>query len=340
MTFLPNQNYNNNNSNNVLSPILKESIEIFVSCRDLIKKDVHSKSDPFIILYVKDSKNKSFVEIGRTEVIYDNHNPNFSKQFRMDYFFEEEQILRFDCYDEDKKGSKRLKDHDILGSCSMALGELVHSSGSRMAKKLMLKGKNLKNKKTKRFSHVIATLEQINEQGNTLITMQLSANGLPKMDGFFGKSDPYFLICRTREDGKEVTVYGDRENFIKRTLDPVWKPFKIESQRLCNNDEYRPIRIKVYDWDSNGSDDFIGQIDTNLNELKNKPRKMHLKRSQKKNKTYGTLNVLSYEAQSMSSFLDYMNGDLDMSLMVVCNICVYACVYIIWLCVYLFYFES
>ena len=53
-----------------------------------------------------------------------------TKQFRLDYFFEEEQVLRFDVFDEDKKGSSKLKDHDILGSCTMVVGEIVHEPGN------------------------------------------------------------------------------------------------------------------------------------------------------------------------------------------------------------------
>eukprot|EP01084_Bolivina_argentea_P057865 105680_1 len=281
-----------------LAPVLKQRIELFIACRDLIKKDTQSKSDPFVVVYIKDSKTKHWMEIGRTEVIYDNHFPKFTKQFRLDYFFEEEQILRFDVFDEDKKGSNKLKDHDILGSCTMVIGEIVHETGCIMAKKLMHKGRALRNKKTKKYSSLIATVEQINASGNELITMQFSANGLPKMDGLFGKADPYFLIQRAREDGKWITVYGNREDNIRKTLNPTWKSFQIESQTLCNNDEFRPIVILLYDWDKDGSDDYIGKIETSLNELTNKPQGMVIKRDKvkkkKKAKKLGTYNVLQY----------------------------------------------
>ena len=129
-----------------------------------------------------------------------------------------------------------------------------------MAKKLMHKGRTMKNKKTKKHSSLIATVEQVNTSGNELVTMQFCANGLPKMDGIFGKADPYFLLQRAREDGKWITVWGNRENHIKKTLNPTWKPFKIESQTLCNNDPFRPIVILIYDWDKDGSDDYTVKL--------------------------------------------------------------------------------
>ena len=111
------------------APELQQKVELFISCRDLVKMDKNSDSDPFVIVYLKSSRNNEFKEIGMTEVIYDNHYPDFSTQFLLDYYFEEEQTLRFDVYDEDKKGSKNVNDHDFLGSCTMYLGEIIHEEG-------------------------------------------------------------------------------------------------------------------------------------------------------------------------------------------------------------------
>jgi len=302
-----------------LAPVLKQPIELFVACRDLIKKDVNSKSDPFVVVYIKSSQNNQFQELGRTEVIYDNHYPKFSKQFRLDYFFEEEQVLRFDVYDEDKKGSQKLKDHDILGSCTMVVGEIVHEPGMIMAKKLMHKGRVLRNKQTKKYSSLVAIVEQVNQSGNQLVNMQFSCTNLPKMDGIFGKADPYFLIQRAREDGKWVTVHGNRERHVKKSLNPTWPPFEIESQTLCNNDIYRPIVILFYDWDNDGSDDYIGKVETTLHDLSSKPRDIELFRDKdkdkKKKKKLGNFHVLQYMSRPRNSFLDYMQGSVDIQLM-------------------------
>jgi len=286
----------------------------------LVKKDRNSKSDPFVVVHILDSRTQRWTEIGRTEVIYDNHFPKFTKQFRFDYFFEEEQKLRFDVYDEDKKGSPNLKHHDVLGSCTMVIGEIVHEKGMMMAKKLIHGGHALRNRKTKKYSSLVATVDQVNVAGNQLVTLQLAAKGLPKMDGLFGKADPYFLIQRLREDGKAVTVYGNREHHIKKNLNPLWAAFDIESQTLCNNDEFCPIAISLFDWDNDGDDDFIGKIETNLNQLAAKPQHVPLRKdkdaAKKKKKNRGTLSVLQFASRPLSSFLDYLAGAVDISLMV------------------------
>eukprot|EP01084_Bolivina_argentea_P023999 44803_1 len=185
---------------------LKEKVDLFISCKDLVKKDFDSESDPFCVVYIR--KNNHFEEIGRTETVKDNEYPEFATQFKMDYYFEEEQILRFDVFDEDKKGSKKLKDHDFIGSATMILGEIIHEKGQIMMKKLLNKKKSpITNKKSKRYSSITVTAEKVSGRGNALISMQFTMKDLAKMDGLFGKSDPYFTISRSREDGKEIVVY-------------------------------------------------------------------------------------------------------------------------------------
>eukprot|EP01083_Nonionella_stella_P029949 82269_1 len=291
---------------------LKEEVELFLSCHDLVQKDFNSKSDPFVVVYIR-KKNAKFEELGRTETIQDNADPVFATQFKLDYYFEEEQVLRLDVYDEDKKGSKKLKDHDFIGSTSMVLGEIIHEKGQILSKKLVNKKKSpIKNKKSKRYSSVTITAEKVTGRDNELITMQLNMKGLPKMDGLFGKSDPYFTLSRSREDGKSVVVY--KSIVIKSNLNPSFQAFKIQSQTLCNCDAYRPITITIYDWDKSGSDDLIGQIQTNLNELRNKPQNMQIVPPKKKKKSQGVVNVAQYSAKCLAGFLDYMQGGAEISL--------------------------
>ena len=100
---------------------------------DLQRKDIGSDSDPYVVVYEKRSnridkktgkKIEGFVELGRTEVFRDNPNPIFETKFEFEYFFEETQILRFDCWDYDKSTND-----DFIGSCTMEVGEILHLQG-------------------------------------------------------------------------------------------------------------------------------------------------------------------------------------------------------------------
>jgi Ca2+-dependent lipid-binding protein len=85
----------------VLMPqTLKQRVALYISCRKLKNLDVMSKSDPQVEVYLKD-KASHYALIGKTEVIKDNLNPDFSKFIECDYFFEKEQYVKFAVYDID-----------------------------------------------------------------------------------------------------------------------------------------------------------------------------------------------------------------------------------------------
>ena len=56
--------------------------------------DVFSKSDPFIVVYLAHHGTNTWTELKRTEVIYDNLNPDFATKIVMAYHFEEQQRLK------------------------------------------------------------------------------------------------------------------------------------------------------------------------------------------------------------------------------------------------------
>ena len=66
-----------------------------------------SKSDPQCIVYIKRKPQQytaqiqsvhdmPWVELGRTEVIQDDLNPNFAQAMLVDYYFEETQPIKYD----------------------------------------------------------------------------------------------------------------------------------------------------------------------------------------------------------------------------------------------------
>ena len=69
-------------------------------------------------------------EIGRTTVVYDTENPDFETTFKVHYHFEENQLLTVKIFDEDKKGSSTLSDHDYIGFVSVTLGHVMGSDGN------------------------------------------------------------------------------------------------------------------------------------------------------------------------------------------------------------------
>ena len=68
--------------------------------------DTFSKTDAFIILYeLKKQGNRSMKQqIGKTECIYDNLNPEFVTNIEVDYLFEDTQTFIIEAYDMDDAG--------------------------------------------------------------------------------------------------------------------------------------------------------------------------------------------------------------------------------------------
>ena len=97
-----------------------QQVELQISCRNLLDMDFFSKSDPFVVVYVQGKNKAEWREMGRTETIMDNLNPDFVRSFKMDYLFEEQQLLRFDVYDLDSN-SRDLSAHDFIGNLTILL---------------------------------------------------------------------------------------------------------------------------------------------------------------------------------------------------------------------------
>ncbi|XP_022049570.1 copine-8 [Acanthochromis polyacanthus] len=279
-------------------------VEITVSCRNLLDRDTFSKSDPICVLYTQGMGNKEWREFGRTEVIDNTLNPDFVRKFILDYFFEERQNIRFDLYDVDSK-SANLSKHDFLGQAHCTLGEVVGSLGSRLEKALGgIPGK--------KCGTIIVKAEELNNCRESVL-MQFCGNKLDKKD-FFGKSDPFLVFYRSNEDGTFTICH--KTEVIKNTLNPVWQAFKISVRALCNGDYDRTIKVEVYDWDRDGSHDFIGEFSTSYRELSRGQSQFNVyevvnpkkKGKKKKYLNSGTVTLLSFLVDIEVTFLDYIKG--------------------------------
>uniref|UniRef100_G3PBL8 Copine family member 9 n=1 Tax=Gasterosteus aculeatus aculeatus TaxID=481459 RepID=G3PBL8_GASAC len=162
---------------------------------------------------------------------------DFVRKFVLDFFFEEKQNLRFDVYNVDTRSSN-LSKHDFLGQMFCTLGEIIGST--------------------------VQPVTTCGRNPRDIATMQLCANKLDKKD-FFGKSDPFLVFYRSNEDGTFTICH--KTEVIKNNLNPVWQPFTIPVRALCNGDYDRTVKVDVYDWDRDGSHDFIGEFTTSYREV-------------------------------------------------------------------------
>jgi hypothetical protein len=287
-------------------------VDIHVSCRDLVRLDVFSQSDPIVRLEC--FNNGRWTEIGRTEWLQNQKNPNFTKAFTLDYHFEQVQRLRFSVFDIDN-ASKPLNTHsqDFIGDVEVTLGDICGARGQTITREIknpMYPGR--------RNGFMLLSAQEVNaEAANSLVKMQFSGRGLDKKD-FFGKSDPYFEIFKPQGQSGWTLVY--KSEVIKKTLDPVWHQFQIDASKLCGGKFNAPLQIKVWDWDADGSSDLIGICTTSLDELAKGTKRdweliePELQRKKRGYKHSGILRCEFCEVKKTYSFLEYIAGGCQLRL--------------------------
>ncbi|NXP54492.1 CPNE7 protein, partial [Heliornis fulica] len=229
-------------------------VELRVSCRHLLDRDTLNKSDPCVLLLMQSQG--QWMEVDRSEVIKSNLNPVFAKIFTVDYYFEEVQKLRFEVYDSHGHAGVGTHDDDFLGGMECTVGQIV--AQKRVTKPLFLKYGKFAGKST-----ITVTSEEISGN-NGYVELAFRAKKLDDKD-LFSKSDPFLEIYRIDDDRSEQLVY--RTEVVKNNLSPIWEPFKVSLNSLCSCEEKRRLRCVVWDYDSRGKHDFIGEFFTTFEEM-------------------------------------------------------------------------
>ncbi|XP_042824682.1 copine-7 isoform X1 [Panthera tigris] len=136
------------------------------------------------------------------------------------------------------------------------LGQIV--AQKKVTRALLLKfGRNAGK------STITVTAEDISGN-NGYVELSFRARKLDDKD-LFSKSDPFLELYRVNDDGSEQLVY--RTEVVKDNLSPVWEPFKVSLNNLCSCEETRPLKCLVWDHDSRGKHDFIGEFSTTFEEM-------------------------------------------------------------------------
>ncbi|KAH3756955.1 hypothetical protein Pelo_11264 [Pelomyxa schiedti] len=112
--------------------------------------------------------------------------------------------------------------------------------------------------------------DQRHEQ-NTVIDVQLCARKLPKMDsGPLAKSDPFFVLMN--DDTKQIIHQSE---VIKSTLDPDWVTFRLWLHHAGGAGGI--LRIDLFDWDKDGTHDFMGYATFEVRSLLDSSKTIALK---------------------------------------------------------------
>ncbi|KAM4762321.1 RNA-binding protein 12 isoform 11-T21 [Cyanocitta cristata] len=297
-------------------------VELSVSCRSLLDRDLGSRSDPLCVL-LQDAGGGRWAELDRTEKIKNCQDPEFCKKLVVDYYFEKVQKLKFGVYDIDNK-SFDLNDDDYLGGVECTLGQVVSSS-------VFTRALELKQGKPAGKGTITISAEEIKD--TRVVYLEIEAQNLDKKD-FLGKSDPFLEFYKQSDAGTWQLVY--RSEVIKNNLNPCWRKFSVPLQTFCGGDFNKPIKVEssgilfvvpshpfsvdavqCADHDNDGSHDLIGTLETTLAKMQTagagslvEYECIHPEKKQKKKhyKNSGIIRIKSCKIETEYSFLDYVMG--------------------------------
>lgn len=288
-------NFDNININKSNHPI----IEIHVSCKNLIKLDVGSQSDPFCIFMTKE--NGKFAESQRTETIYNNPNPNFVQSFKTYYIFESDQPIRFEVFDADTK-SQSTKSHDFIGYVETSIQHLMTNLNQALTFELKNDHKN-----NKRGEIIIST--QQSKESNTHLQGIVQVVNLKKMKTF-SKNSPFFEISKPTESGRYVPVY--RSEVKKKCNGCTFKEFEIPLHALVVNNLDEPITVTFYDYRNRKPPKQIGCFELSVRQFMETLRTKHEMKNEAK--TVGTFWFNKLDIVQIPTFIDYLNNGLQLNL--------------------------
>eukprot|EP00730_Choanoeca_flexa_P018556 TRINITY_DN9027_c0_g1_i3.p1 TRINITY_DN9027_c0_g1~~TRINITY_DN9027_c0_g1_i3.p1 ORF type:complete len:601 (+),score=121.86 TRINITY_DN9027_c0_g1_i3:107-1909(+) len=282
-------------------------LQLQIACKNLKKMDTFSKSDPYVVVHLKDEGSNAWIEVGRTETIKDNSHPDFAKVIEIDYLFEQRQPIRFDVYDHDKDG-KQDSEQDFIGSAETTVGEVVGIHRGHFNADLEAKGKKGRG--------AITVNAEESSDAKGIFQFTARAAHVDKKD-LFGKSDPYFIISRASGSGWTPVF---KSEVVLKTLDPVWRANTARLVMLTNGNMERPLKIDVFDWNKSGAHDYIGSAQFNMLQILNQPVEVPLtlindKKRRKKGSRYTNsgLFYLKGVVEPEYSFVDYLRGGAELS---------------------------
>jgi len=230
---------------------LTSRIELSICAQGLI-----SCTYPFLVLYQKGIDENEWNEIGRTEIIANNQNPEWVKRMEVIYYFEKVQLIRMEIYDGAPSSANldtsklKLSKQSLFGAVDSSLPMIVKTTGSFLSPIVTVVGS--------KCGSLCVRTEELN-QADSIISMKLRCTSLKRIHTFTRKTTPYFLkIFKLREDGPLVPCY--KTEVVVDDFNPTFAEITGSMVQICNGDFFRPLRISCYQYDSSKKEVLIGKI--------------------------------------------------------------------------------
>lgn len=208
-------------------------------------------SDPFaVITWLGQSREDSPVIIGKTEVIKNTLDPDWTTTFKVDYELGNSVNLLVKIFDKVSDG-----DNIPMGSGVFEVGRILGAKGNTKAKKM-------RDDKGTIFVKVQKAMP------SETLALKISGSELTNLDGWFNKSDPFFEIRK-----KDLGLRGEEWNVVHRSspikndLNPDWPEVEIDLGLLCGDNLDECLFVRIFDNESSGNHELMGSFETSVKGL-------------------------------------------------------------------------
>jgi C2 domain len=224
-------------------------IELSLSCNDLPRLDVGSKSDPFAVIYVREEE--IWRRIGMTETVYDCHSVSWTQKFLFHVEKDLTTILKVDLYDRDSS-KEDLQLHDYIGSSTgVRFADILDHPVKCISLPLLRKGSESGNG----FLHMSVDAISIDILQSVTIRVTVVSPIRAKFFAQYSKLMPH---------GGYAPVF--RSELLEKD-ENVFRPVHMKLSTLCAGYSNRPVMIELYQFYTFGRWKLLGFVQTTIDAL-------------------------------------------------------------------------
>lgn len=238
------------NTRDYIDALYSEPMELSVECQYLPKIDIFSNSDPFAVMYMRDTPRDAWRELGRTEALTNCHFPRFVSKFIIpaipDQDMDKEILVKV-------YGKGSMKKAIPMGHAMCAIWDVVVAPGQC---KVMKMDSINPNKDT----WIILsgdTRRKTGEDRAVTINVKFDKSAKPRAKTFF-------VLNRPLKKARWTPVYrSEGHTNANREFDPAVTTF---ADLFCG-DEKKPMRLEFYQKRAAIDPKLVGFIQVSIKQL-------------------------------------------------------------------------
>eukprot|EP00347_Sterkiella_histriomuscorum_P019986 403339535 len=145
------------------------------------------------------------------------------------------------------------------------------------------------------------------EQTNSMVSLGFQIRDFQQRGIFF------YVISRSRDLGEFVPVYTSEKQKCDRVQGAQYEDHDFMIRDICRNDDSRMLKIEFFESNKKGHHRFLGYVDFSIKEIAQENKKIFTVFNKKI--VAGQLEITRCQFLNRYTFLDYIHGGCDISLM-------------------------